>query len=356
MKALHIHVGERARRHIEAQGLAPQDIALLPAAAGGPKGLILNHLDQHLFGQWLPQGGHTVHLVGASIGAWRMAVAAMPDPVASFGDLARGYIQQNIEPELGRKMPSAQRISAGFARTLQAFFGGHVDALLQHPHYRLHVITARGRQLLRRGTASRTVLGFAGLALGNAVSRKAVGLFMERTVFSTQGEALPVPLHDLPTGRVELDAANFMQAMLASCSIPFMLDAVHDIPGAVRGAHWDGGIVDYHLHWPYAAMRTGLVLYPHFQQEVVPGWLDKRLKWRHRASPGLSNMVLIAPNPAWVATLPGGKLPDRHDFTSLSYSQRVAQWTQSVSAARQLADEWQAWLHSACPADALQDL
>jgi hypothetical protein len=66
--------------------------------------------------------------------------------------------------------------------------------------------------------------------------------------------------------------------------------------------------------------------------------------------------VLIAPNPAWVATLPGGKLPDRHDFTSLSYSQRVAQWTQSVSAARQLADEWQAWLHSACPADALQDL
>ena len=39
--------------------------------------------------------------------------------------------------------------------------------------------------------------------------------------------------------------------ILASCSIPFWLDAVHDIPGAPRGAYWDGGITDYHLHLPY---------------------------------------------------------------------------------------------------------
>lgn len=356
MKALHIHVGERARRHIEAYGLSPQDVRLVPAAAGGPKGLILNHLDQHLFGHWLPQGGHTVHLVGASIGAWRMATAAMSDPVTAFRDLAHGYIQQNIEPEVGRKMPTAQRISAGFSETLKAFFGSSVAGMLNHPHYRLHVLTSRGRQVLRHGSPVRTALGFTGLALGNAVSRKAVGLFLERTVFSTPGEALPVPLKDLPTGRVELDAANFMPAMLASCSIPFMLEAVNHIPGAVRGSHWDGGIVDYHFHWPYSAMPQGLVLYPHFQRQVVPGWLDKALKWRHRASPGLDNMVLLAPNPEWVATLPGGKLPDRKDFTRLSYGPRVAAWTEAVARASQLADEWQAWLQRGCPADELRPL
>lgn len=356
MKALHIHAGERARRHIEAHGLRPQDVRLVPAAAGGPKGLILSHLDQHLFGQWLPQGGHTVHLVGASIGAWRMATAAMADPMQAFKDLAYGYIQQNIEPEVGRKLPSAQRITAGFTETLGSFFSDSVEGMLSHPRYQLHILTSRGRQVLRRGLPSRTALGFTGLALGNALTRKAVGLFLERTVFSTQGEALPVPLNDLPTGRVELDQANFMPAMLASCSIPFMLEAVHDIPGAARGAHWDGGIVDYHFHWHYSAMDKGLVLYPHFQRQVVPGWLDKALKWRHRASPWLDNMVLLAPNPQWVATLPGGKLPDRNDFKRLNYEQRVKAWTEAVARAAVLADEWQAWLQQGCPADQLKPL
>ena len=356
MKALHIHAGERARRHIASHGLRPQDIRLVPAAAGGPKGLILNHLDQHLFGHWLPQGKHTVHLVGASIGAWRMAAAAMQDPVASLKLLATSYIAQNVEPEPGRRFPSPQRITAGFTETIGRFFGEDLDAMLRHPTYRLHVLTSRGRQLLRHGSRHGTLLGFTGLALGNAVTRKAVGLFMERTVFSTPGEALPVPLRDLPTGRVELQASNFIPAMLASCSIPFMLEAVHDIPGAERGAHWDGGIVDYHFHWPYAEMTEGLVLYPHFQRQVVPGWLDKTLKWRHRASPWLNNLVLLAPNPQWVASLPQGKLPDRNDFSKLPYADRVKHWTEAVHRAEALSDEWQDWLQRGCPAGELKPL
>jgi hypothetical protein len=355
MKALHIHVGERARRHIEQHGLSPQDVQLVPAAAGGPKGLILNHLDQDIFGRWLPQGGHPVHVVGASIGAWRMATATMPDPVTSFQLLARGYIQQNIEAEPGRKLPTPARITAGFTETLSAFFGSSVPGMLSHPRYQLHVLTARGRQVLRRATPARTVMGFAGLAAANAVSRKGVGLFMERTVFSA-GQALPVPLADLPTSHVPLQAGNFIPAMLASGSIPFMLDAVQDIPGATPGAHWDGGIVDYHFHWDYAAMPGGLVLYPHFQQAVVPGWLDKALKWRHQATPWLSNMVLLAPNPEWVARLPGGKLPDRNDFSTMNYPQRVATWTAAVAQAEQLADEWRSWLARGCPVSELQTL
>jgi hypothetical protein len=355
MKALHIHAGAQARDHIAQQGLKASDIRLVPAAAGGPKGLILTHLDQHLFGHWLPEGGHMVHLVGGSIGAWRMATAAMPDPAKGFEDLARGYIHQHVAPEPGRRFPTARRISANFEATLQGFFGTHIDAILKHPRMRLHVLTSRGRHLLRQGTPARTAMGFTGLALGNLLARRAVGLFMERTVFSSPGEALPLPLTDLPTRHVVLGADNFLAAMRASCSIPFMLEAVQDIPGA-PGAHWDGGIVDYHLHWPYARLDTGLALYPHFQREVVPGWLDKALKWRHRPSADLGRLIVLAPNPAWVARLPQGRLPNRDDFAGLSLTERIRLWTQAVAQAQALSDDWQDWLHKGCPADEVQPL
>lgn len=74
-------------------------------------------------------------------------------------------------------------------------------------------------------------------------------------------------------------------AILASCSIPFWLQAVHDVPGGPRGAHWDGGITDYHLHLPHAAMREGRLLYPHFQRHVELGSLNKAWMGRHRSSP-----------------------------------------------------------------------
>ncbi|RZA12190.1 MAG: phospholipase, partial [Lysobacteraceae bacterium] len=111
-------------------------------------------------------------------------------------------------------------------------------------------------------------------------------------------------------------------------------------------AYWDGGITDYHLHLDYQPATPGLVLYPHFQKSVVPGWLDKGLKWRHRATPFLDSMVVIAPDPDWVRTLPNGKLPDRTDFTryGTDLAGRVAAWSRAVAQSQRLADEWAEWL------------
>ena len=75
-----------------------------------------------------------------------------------------------------------------------------------------------------------------------------MGAWLERVVFSSSGAALPFATTDYRTRQVGLNADNFMQALQASCSIPFVLQAVHNIPGAPRGAYWDGGITDYHLH------------------------------------------------------------------------------------------------------------
>ena len=87
-------------------------------------------------------------------------------------------------------------------------------------------------------------------------------------------------------------------------------------------------------------------MYPHFQKAVIPGWLDKGLKWRHKATAFLDNTLVLAPNPEWVKTLPNGKLPDRTDFAT--YGQdlqaRVKVWKAATSASQQLADEFAAWL------------
>jgi hypothetical protein len=350
MQALRIYAGQTAMRHIAQNGLQPQDVGVIPGAAGGPKGLILGPLDRFIFGDWLAHARHEVHLVGASIGAWRMATACLKNPVAGFEQLEHDYIRQHYALKPGEKFPSADTVSEDFGRSLSSFYAGKVADVLQHPRYKLHIITSRGRHILRRERQVATPLGYLGAFLSNGIHRKAMGAWLERVVFSSQKVALPFDARDYRTRQLDLTEANFYPALQASCSIPFVLRSVRDIPGAPPGAYWDGGITDYHLHLNYPAASTELanklVLYPHFQKAVVPGWLDKGLKWRHAATPFLSNMVLLAPNPDWVKTLPNAKLPDRKDFThyGADLQGRIKAWSQAASQAKQLSDEFAAWL------------
>ncbi len=377
MQALRIHAGPAARQHIARHGLCPADIGAIPGAAGGPKGLILGPLDRFLFGGWLATSQHPIDLVGASIGAWRMATACLGDPLAAFTRLEGDYIAQHYELAPGEKRPAAGRVSEMFSQSLQDFYGGRVDEVLNHPRYRLHILTSRGRHLLGREGVWRTPLGYAGAFLANSLRRKAMGAWLERVVFSAGKAPLPFATDDYRTRQVALTQANFMLALQASCSIPFVLKAVHNIPGAPPGAYWDGGITDYHLHLNYpgaiktkanyayptrangqidqqdremqpenAAPPPQIVLYPHFQRAVVPGWLDKGLKWRHGATRHLDTMLLLAPSPDWVKTLPNAKLPDRQDFPHYGndLAGRVRAWTRAVSASQQLADEFATWL------------
>ncbi|MRD49774.1 phospholipase [Caenimonas koreensis] len=350
MKALRIYAGPTARRHIEQHGLLARDVGVVPGAAGGPKGLILGPLDRFIFGEWLAKSSQPVHLVGASIGAWRMATACLSDSVTAFHRLETDYIAQDYELPPGRKSPTAEHVSEQFGKNLQSFYGGRIGEVLSHPRYKLHIVTSRGRHVLRREHGVGTPLGYFGAFLTNSVHRKAMGAWLERVVFSTSSD-LPFATGDYRTRQVALSEANFQPALQASCSIPFVLKAIHDIPGAPPGAYWDGGITDYHLHLNYNAAMSegkceGLVLYPHFQRAIVPGWLDKGLKWRHGATHFLDNTVVLAPDPEWVKSLPNGKLPDRTDFTryGVDLAARMKAWTAGASASRQLADEFAQWL------------
>ncbi|HPW85011.1 MAG TPA: phospholipase, partial [Rhodoferax sp.] len=364
MQALQIFAGPKARASISRNGLQPGDICTISAAAGGPKGLMLGALDRFLFGHWLQGSSQPIDLVGASIGAWRMSTACLNDPVTAFERLEQDYIRQHYELAPGQKRPTAEFVSETFGKNLQAFYGGRVSEVLNHPRYRLHIVTSRGRHVLAREHGVRTPLGYLGAFLTNTVHRRAMGAWLERVVFSSAGATLPFGTQDYRTRQVTLSEANFNPALQASCSIPFVLQAVHNIPGAPPGAYWDGGITDYHLHLNYPAAQAaikseatqamdtgaggqnGIVLYPHFQKNVVPGWLDKSLKWRHGATHHLDTMLLLAPSPEWVQTLPNGKLPDRQDFTHYGndLAGRVKAWTTACSASAQLVDEFAAWL------------
>lgn len=357
MPALRLYAGPRARAHIASHGLQASDVRAIPAAAGGPKGLILGPLDRFLFAHWLLQSHQPIDLVGASIGAWRMATACLDDCETAFRRLEHDYIRQHYALQPGEKRPPPERVSERFGEGLRAFYGGRIGEVLQHPRWRLHVVTSRGRHLLRREHPVGTPLGYLGAYLSNAVHRRALGAWLERVVFSVpdaQGRAstLPFGTQDFRTRQVLLDAQNFQPALQASCSIPFVLRSVQHIPGAPAGAYWDGGITDYHLHldWRRCA-PPGIVLYPHFQKAVVPGWLDKALRWRHPASAFLDSMLVVAPDPQWVRGLPNGKLPDRTDFTRYGndLSARVAAWSAAVGAAQALADEFAEWLQHPDP-------
>ena len=345
-RALRIYAGPKARAHIQEHGLLPAHINVIPGAAGGPKGLILGPLDRLLFGDWLPKSEQPIHLVGASIGAWRMATACLSSPVEGFIRLERDYVHQDYPLKPGQKRPTARQVSESFQENLQSFYSGRIAEVLHHPRYRLHVLCSRGKHLLRQEHSLFTPIGYMMAYLSNALSRRWLGLWLERTVFSSSGAVglldTPFATGDFPSLNLTLTEQNFLQAVQASCSIPFALQAVPAIAGAPAGAYWDGGITDYHLHLDY----RGLVLYPHFQRAVIPGWLDKQLKSRHRPTEFLDNTILLAPDPSWIDRLPNRKLPDRTDFVTYSndLQSRIRNWKTAISESQRLADEFSAWL------------
>jgi len=354
--ALRVHAGPRARRHLAQAGLSPADVRVVPAAAGGPKALVLLPLDRFVFGHWLEHSTPQIlHLLGSSIGAWRMAAACLPDADAALAQLAEDYITQSYPHAPGR-MPTPQTISEHFERRLQLRLGQRAAEILAHPQRRLHVITSRGRGLLHRPGRLAMPLGWMAAFAANALGRQSLGSMMERVVFSDPRDPLPFALEDYRrTLSVSLDPHNLAPAVLASCSIPFALQAVQDVPGGPKGSYWDGGITDYHLHLDYAAMAEGLVLYPHFSDRVVPGWLDKAWKRRHRATPMLDNLVLLSPSPEWVRGLPNGKLPDRSDFKVYGDddAERQRVWRRVLAESQRLADEFAELVHGSGPVQAL---
>ena len=334
--SLVLRAGPHALRLIRERGLRAEDIDVLPGASGGAKWLVLAALDRFLFGEFLQQPrSRPMHLIGSSIGSWRMACLAQRDPVAA---LARGHQAYIYEQRYSRR-PSASEVTGVLGRVLDIVLGPTgVDEILSHPWARVHIITAEGRGLAASERRMVLLTSMAAAVVGNLVSRRTLALQMRRCIFHTAGDETPFAhLADLPTVHLRLTRENLRAALLASGSIPLLLEGVR-IPGTPGGVHWDGGVLDYHLDLDFGT-GDGLVLYPHFYSHVVPGWFDRSLRWRRGRGENFRRALLIAPSDEFVSSLPGSKIPDRRDFYSMPESERMRRWQVVVDTSERLADE-----------------
>jgi hypothetical protein len=331
---LTLMAGPDALRWIRERGLRAEDVDVVPGASGGPKWLVLAGLDRVLFGGFFQGRTRPLHLIGSSIGSWRLSCLAQANPVAALERFEDAYVEQRYPPK-----PPAALVSATSDRILEAVLGQEgVEQILTHPWARLHVVTALCRGLSAVEHPRLQMLGLGLAAMTNLVSRRTLGLHMQRVIFHTAGDTSPfAALKDLPSVHLPLTRENLRPALLASGSIPLVLSGVR-IPGAGPGVYRDGGIIDYHLDLDFGP-GEGLVLYPHFYPYVVPGWFDKALRWRRTRPLNFRRTLLIAPAPEFVARLPGGKIPDRDDFYRRSDDERIRAWRQVLSESRRLGEE-----------------
>lgn len=334
MNALTLKAGPEAIRILRERGLRGEDVDIVLGASGGPKWLVLAGLDRYLFGTLLAAPRtRPLHLIGASIGSWRLACLAQRDPVTALQRAHDAYIEQRYP-----KNPSIARITETTAWILDVLLGADgVDEILGHPSARLHVVTAEGRGLAASERRAVLTLGLGLAALANAVTRRTLGAHFRRTLFHAGGDPGPLAaISDLPTWHVPLTPVNLRAALLASASIPLVLSGVR-VPGA-PGLHRDGGVIDYHPDLDLVP-SAGLVLFPHFYPYVVPGWFDKALPWRRSDGRNFRRALLLAPSPDLVASLPGRKIPDRNDFYDLPDDERIPAWRAVVAASEAMGDE-----------------
>ncbi|XOZ32740.1 patatin-like phospholipase family protein [Halomonadaceae bacterium KBTZ08] len=331
---LSIHAGDRALARIRERGLRPEDVGVIPGAAGGPKALGLQGLDRVLFGDWLERAPRERALIGSSIGSWRFACACTPDPVAALERLGELYTAQRFPRGV-----TPDQVSRQCEAMLEALIGGQENAVFEQQRYRLNVMVARSRGLAASDNKALLMAGLAPVVLANALYRPWIQLGFERVLMHDERAVPPLDaFNDFPGRYEQLNAANLQAALLASGSIPMVMRAVERIPGVAGHCFRDGGLTDYHLDLPYAG--DDLVLYPHFTQRVVPGWFDKSLPWRNGDPERLRNMVLIAPTAEYLATLPDGRLPDRRDFHAYEGDDatRESHWRQAMAESQRLGD------------------
>ncbi|MBT8443296.1 MAG: patatin-like phospholipase family protein [Gammaproteobacteria bacterium] len=334
--SLTFKAGAGALQSIRKHGFDIASIGTIAGASGGAKWLVLSQLDRAILSNLVPDMKGPVHLIGSSIGSWRFSCYAQNDPVAAIDRLEHAYLNQAYS-----ESPDIHEITAKSREILDYVLGDRgAEEILGNPLFRMHVMAVRSRAFSASDNRAALAGSMLLAAAMNAISRKTLGLFFERALFFDDRDVPPFfNLTGFPLQHIRLVEENLADAVIATGSIPLVLTGVRDIHGAMPGTYRDGGIIDYHLDLPHSAGER-MTLFPHFYDRIVPGWFDKRLKWR-RPSPGnVDRTILISPSAEFVATLPNGKIPDRSDFANYPPEERVKAWKNCVASCERLADEF----------------
>lgn len=333
--ALNIGAGHLARQLIEKEGLQASFVDIIPGAAGGPKGIGIQGLDQAIFGNFLNQAPQRRTLIGSSIGSWRFASMLAWGAEEGTQRLSNLYTHLYFDKKMSR-----QEVGKVCRDMLIELIQGKEQQLIDHPDYHLAIISIKAQHIFQSDHALPLLASVAGIIGSNAWGRKHNRLFMQR-VISQPASNQPFQVEDdFFTHYQTLNQHNVTPWLMASASIPGVMTAIRDIPDAPQGSYRDGGLIDYHIDLPFKSQ--GIVLYPHFSDSIIPGWFDKMFKKRKANPENQARTLLVSPSLDYLQALPLGRLPDRKDFTlkGLDQKQRIQMWNQCVAESQRLGDEF----------------
>lgn len=330
-----IHAGKTAAKIINEQGFKPELFTSFLGASGGPKWFTLFGLDKYIFGEFFKNRTQPLNLIGSSAGAFRSACFAQNDPVAAIERLAKSYSQTRYSSN----KPTPAEITLKARALLDDVFGEQgVTEILNNPIFKAHFIVAKSNGFIASENKLIQLLGLSKSYMLNRVNRKLLGSQYERFIFGPATSDLSISdTYNFKTQNIALTQHNLKDALLASGSIPLVMQGIKNIAGSPQGMYRDGGIIDY--HFDLKINNPGLILYPHFNSEPKAGWFDKNLK-RKVAPQNYDNVVMISPSKEFIAGLPYGKIPDRNDFTDLDADTRIKYWNTVFSETEKLAEEF----------------
>ena len=331
--------GKRAAEIIRGEGLNFERIRVLVGAAGGPKFLVLGGIDRALIKAPFNKRKKPLFLLGSSIGTWRFAAFSQKNRALALDNFEKAYMGQFYSTR-----PTTRDVTKESERILNEYLDdSKISEILEHPFMRLSILSVRSKGLLASDSLPRQAAGMGLAGLFNAFNRSSLGLFFERTLFYDKRDIPPFfEMKGFPIYRVPLTKKNLKPAIMASGSIPLVMEPVKDVPGAPPGRYRDGGMIDYHPSMVFDPDPEHIVLYPHYSDTLVPGWLDKGLTWRRAGRDIMSNVLIVCPSRSFIERLPYGKIPDRTDFKRFfgRDKERLAYWNTAVAEGRKLGEEF----------------
>ena len=336
-----IYAGKTAAKIINEQGFKPELFTSFLGASGGPKWFTLFGLDKYIFGEFFKHRTQPLNLIGSSAGAFRSACFAQNDPVAAIKRLAKSYSQTRYSSN----KPTPAEITLKARALLDDVFGDDgVTEIINNPVFKAHFIVAKSNGFIASEHKLIQLLGLSKSYMLNRINRKLLGAQYERFIFGAPNSHLSITdNYKFKTHNIELTQTNLKDALLASGSIPLVMQGIKNIAGSPPGIYRDGGIIDY--HFDLKINNPGLILYPHFNSDPKAGWFDKNLK--RKVSPqNYDNVVMITPSKEFVVGLPYGKIPDRNDFTDLDADTRIKYWNTVFSETEKLAKAFDNKLNS----------
>jgi len=332
---LDLYAGSNALKTIKEQGITSSLFTTMLGASGGPKWFTLFGLDKYLFSEFFDVSENKLNLVGSSAGAFRMACFAQKDPVAAISRLAECYSQTVYSDKVNSKEITAKAINL-----LDYVYGeSGTQEIINNPNIIAHFLVNKCNGFVAAENRFLQTLGLVKSILLNRVNRQLIRSQYERFIFRPATSRIEIEDQDsFESHYIDLTPQNIKDALLASGSIPMVMQGIKDIAGAPKGMYRDGGIIDYHFDISFKD-NTGLILYPHFNAQPKAGWFDKSLS-RKVHSKNYENTLLVVPSAEFIDGLPYQKIPDRKDFETMDAHTRINYWTKVLAETERLAESF----------------